>query len=69
MAFVFCTGYHYRFPFLAPAVASVHENWVQGLYRQLVPVDAPRCAFIGLTVTASFRFRSSSVRRGGSRGR
>lgn len=47
-AFVFCTGYHYRFPFLAATVASVHENWVQGLYRQLVPVDAPRCAFIGL---------------------
>lgn len=47
-AFIFCTGYHYRFPFLATAVASVHENWVQGLYRQLVPVEAPRCAFIGL---------------------
>ena len=47
-AFIFCTGYHYRFPFLATAVAGVYENWVQGLYRQLVPVEAPRCAFIGL---------------------
>ena len=47
-AFVFCTGYHYRFPFLAPEVTTVHDNWVQGLYRQLVPVDSPHCAFIGL---------------------
>lgn len=47
-AFVFCTGYHYTFPFLAPTVATVHENWVQGLYRQLVPVTSPHCAFIGL---------------------
>ena len=47
-AFVFCTGYHYRFPFLPTTLASVHENWVQGLYRHLVPVEAPRCAFIGL---------------------
>lgn len=47
-AFIFCTGYRYRFPFLATTVASVHQNRVQGLYRQLVPVAAPRCAFIGL---------------------
>ena len=47
-AFVFCTGYHYRFPFLAPELVAVEDNWVKGLYRQLVLVDAPRCAFIGL---------------------
>lgn len=47
-AFVFCTGYHYRFPFLGPELVAVKDNWVQGLYRQVVLVDAPRCAFIGL---------------------
>ena len=47
-AFIFCTGYHYRFPFLADNLASVYENWVQGLYRQLLSVEAPRCAFVGL---------------------
>ena len=47
-AFIFCTGYHYRFPFLARTITSVYENWVQGLYRQLMPVEVPRCAFIGL---------------------
>ena len=45
---LFCTGYHYRFPFMESALATVGDNWVQGLYRQLVPVDASRCAFIGL---------------------
>lgn len=47
-AFILCTGYHYRFPFLATTIARVCNNWVQGLYRQLVAVEAPRCALIGL---------------------
>ena len=47
-AFVFCTGYHYRFPFLDPHLVTVQDNWVQGLYRQVILVDAPRCALIGL---------------------
>ena len=47
-AFVFCTGYHYRFPFLSPSLVEVRDNWVRGLYRQLVLIDAPSCALIGL---------------------
>ena len=47
-ALLFCTGYHYRFPFLSPSLVTVEENWVGDLYRLLIPVDAPRCAFIGL---------------------
>ena len=47
-AFVFCTGYHYRFPFLDDAIARVRHNAVQGLYRQMVPIPHTTLAFIGL---------------------
>ena len=47
-AFVFCTGYHYRFPFLPPGLVTVKDNAVHALYRQLVVVDHPTCAFVGL---------------------
>ena len=47
-AILFCTGYHYRFPFLAPGVVHVRNNRVRGLYRQLLAIDRPTLAFIGL---------------------
>ncbi len=47
-AILFCTGYHYRFSFLAPGVAGVRNNRVCGLYRQLLAIDHPTLAFIGL---------------------
>ena len=47
-AVLFCTGYWYRFPFLASELVSVGDNWVKGLYRQVVAVEAPSLAFIGL---------------------
>ena len=47
-AILFCTGYHYRFPFLVPGVVDVRNNRVRGLYRQLLAIDRPTLAFIGL---------------------
>ena len=47
-AFLFCTGYRYTFPFLKPPLATVDDNWVRGLYRQLILCAHPRLAFIGL---------------------
>ena len=47
-AILFCTGYHYRFPFLAPGVVDVRNNRVRGLYRQLLAIDRPTLALIGL---------------------
>ncbi len=47
-AFVFCTGYHYRFPSLDAAIARVRDNAVQGLYRQMLPIPRTTLAFIGL---------------------
>lgn len=47
-AILFCTGYHYRFPFLPSALARVGNNSVWGLYRQLVSIDRPTLAFVGL---------------------
>ena len=47
-AILFCTGYHYRFPFLPPALARVRNNSVWGLYRQLVSIERPTLAFVGL---------------------
>ena len=45
---LFCTGYWYRFPFLDSDVVSVGDNWVKGLYRQVVALEGPSLAFIGL---------------------
>ena len=47
-AILFCTGYWYRFPFLASDLVSVGDNWVRGLYRQVVALENPSLAFIGL---------------------
>ena len=47
-AILFCTGYWYRFPFLASELVSVGDNWVRGLYRQVVAVENPSLGFIGL---------------------
>ncbi len=45
---VFCTGYHYRFPFLDPGLVHVDDNWVSPLYQDLLHADHPTLAFIGL---------------------
>lgn len=47
-AILFCTGYHYRFPFLPPPLATVRNNTVTGLYRRLLPLDFPTLALVGL---------------------
>ena len=48
-AIVFCTGYHYRLPFLPPlAGGRVRNNRVRNVYRQLLDIDHPTLAFVGL---------------------
>jgi len=47
-AIPFSTDYWYRFPFLASDWVSVGDNWVKGLYRQVVAVEDSSLAFIGL---------------------
>ena len=45
---IYCTGYHYTYPFLDDAVVSVDDNWVQGLYRDILPPRHSNLGFIGL---------------------
>jgi thioredoxin reductase len=45
---IFCTGYHYRYPFLAPGIATVEDNWVWPLYHDLLHADHPTLAFVGI---------------------
>jgi len=45
---IYCTGYHYRYPFLEPALVEVDDNWVQPLYRHLLHIEHPTLAFIGV---------------------
>ena len=47
-AFIFCTGYHYQFPFLESGIVDVIDNWVHPLYREMVPPRHPTIAFVGL---------------------
>ena len=44
--FVFCTGFHYRFPFLPDVDTS--RDWVPRLYREVLSIDLTNLAFIGL---------------------
>ncbi len=43
-----CTGYDYAFPFLAPGLVTVEPKWVHPLWLDVVCIDAPQLAFIGL---------------------
>ena len=45
---VFCTGYHYDFPFLEDEPVQVGDGWVSPLYRDLIPPQLPTLGFIGL---------------------
>lgn len=46
--FIFCTGYHYRFPFLEDSIVTVEDNWVHPLYQELMPPAHSTIAFVGL---------------------
>nr|XP_032806922.1 flavin-containing monooxygenase FMO GS-OX5-like [Petromyzon marinus] len=48
-AFVFCTGYEYAFPFLAPeARVSVGDRRVSPLYKHMIHAATPTLVFVGL---------------------
>jgi len=47
-ALIYCTGYHYRYPFLTPDIVRVEDNWVSPLYQDLLHVEYPTLAFIGI---------------------
>ncbi|XP_046997197.1 senecionine N-oxygenase-like [Schistocerca americana] len=45
----YCTGYRYRFPFLTPECGvTVEDKHVRPLYHQVVHIDRPTMAFIGV---------------------
>lgn len=49
---LFCTGYHYRFPFLHDVELNTQNNRVTPLFQHVVHVDFPRSLFfIGLPFT------------------
>jgi hypothetical protein len=45
---MFCTGYHYDFPFLTTDLIKVDENLVSPLYHDIVPPGEPGLGFIGI---------------------
>ena len=46
--FMYCTGYHYGFPFISGEIVGVDDNWVNPLYRDIVPPNDNTLGFIGL---------------------
>jgi hypothetical protein len=46
--FMYCTGYHYDFPFIGGEIVSVDDNWVNPLYQDIVPPTDNTLGFIGL---------------------
>jgi hypothetical protein len=46
--FMYCTGYHYGFPFISGEIVSVEDNWVNPLYQDIVPPEDNTLGFIGL---------------------
>lgn len=48
-AIIYCTGFHYSYPFLTTESGIVVEdNYVQPLFKQLININHPTMAFIGL---------------------
>jgi hypothetical protein len=47
-AVLLCTGYRYHFPFLGSDLIRVVDNWVQPLWQDLLHVEHPDLAFIGI---------------------
>ncbi|XP_018577355.1 flavin-containing monooxygenase FMO GS-OX-like 4 isoform X3 [Anoplophora glabripennis] len=46
---IFCTGYIYSYPFLSPNCGiQVEDNWVKYLYKQIININHPTMAFIGV---------------------
>jgi hypothetical protein len=46
--FMYCTGYHYGFPFISGEIISVDDNWVNPLYQDIIPPTDNTLGFIGL---------------------
>ncbi len=46
--FVYCTGYHYRYPFLDDDLLQVDDNAVQPLYRELLHCEHDSLALVGM---------------------
>ena len=46
--FVYCTGYHYRYPFLDDDLLRVDDNFVQPLYRDLLHCEHDTLALVGV---------------------
>ncbi|MFU8817725.1 MAG: FAD-dependent oxidoreductase [Pseudomonadales bacterium] len=47
-ALMFCTGYRYAYPFFDDGLVRVADNWVSPLYQDLLHIDRPSLAFIGI---------------------
>ena len=45
---IYCTGYHYRYPFLDKSLLECDDSWVRGLYRDILHIDRPTLGFIGV---------------------
>ena len=45
---LFCTGYHYDFPFLVGLTVKVEDDWVHPLYQDIILPVLPSLGFIGL---------------------
>ncbi|XP_053687772.1 senecionine N-oxygenase-like [Sabethes cyaneus] len=46
---LYCTGYRYNFPFLHESCGiEVDSNWVKPLYKQVLNINHPTMAFIGI---------------------
>jgi hypothetical protein len=49
-SFMFCTGYHFSFPFIGDELVTVDDNYVQPLYQHLLHIGQPTLAFIGIPI-------------------
>ncbi len=47
-SFMYCTGYHYDFPFISGEIIGVDDNWVNPLYRDILTPSDNTLGFIGL---------------------
>lgn len=48
-ALIYCTGYHFTFPFLTDECQiKVIDNYVTPLYKHLINIEHPKMAIVGI---------------------
>jgi hypothetical protein len=53
-AVIFCTGYHYSFPFLKDDVITIKDERIEPIYKHMVHIEYPNLIFVAIPRVGPF---------------